>query len=87
MEGDSRRMWFKTKTYGWGWVPCTPEGWAVVGVGVAVFAAFIALAMVFAESPAWFLLFTALAFVAIGVMVYVSWRTGEKPRWRWGRGS
>jgi hypothetical protein len=33
------RLWFRTRSYGWGWSPVTVEGWLVLGVflvGVAV---------------------------------------------------
>lgn len=41
----NEKPWFKRRTFGWGWTPATPEGWAVVAVhalltlaGVAVLA-------------------------------------------------
>jgi len=25
----TQRLWFKARRYGWGWTPCSVEGWAV----------------------------------------------------------
>ena len=86
MTRDDRRIWFAAKKYGWGWTPCTAEGWAVVGVGIALFTACIVLAIAFVDTTAAFVIFLLLAMLVIGGIVYVGWRTGEKPGWRWGGG-
>jgi hypothetical protein len=39
---------------------------------------------VFAGSIALFVTFLVLAQASIAVLVFIAWRTGEKPRWRWG---
>jgi uncharacterized integral membrane protein len=84
MSAAPKRYWFKAKNYGWGWTPCTAEGWGVVTGGIAAFTLFLVLAILFADSLAVALLFGFLAALSIGVMVWISWKTGEKPRWRWG---
>lgn len=83
-DEQAPRYWFKEKRYGWGWTPCTAEGWGVVLAGVAAFTLFLVLAISFADSAALAVLFGALAVASIGVMILVSAKTGEKPHWRWG---
>ena len=88
MQGDEvlmdtkLRYWFPAKTYGWGWgLPATWEAWAV-------FAGYFALLIVGILwlpprlHPIGFVLFvTTLTSILVGVC----WRTGEPPRWRWGK--
>ncbi len=26
----NKKPWFRTKVYGWGWIPCSWEGWVVI---------------------------------------------------------
>ena len=38
METNSnKKLWFRRKLYGWGWTPCTWEGWLVILVWVIFF--------------------------------------------------
>jgi hypothetical protein len=55
-----------------------------VAIGIALFTACIVLAIAFVDTPAAFAGFLLLGMAVIGVMVYVSWRKGETPHWRWG---
>jgi hypothetical protein len=78
---DARKPWFRAKRFGWGWSwPLTWQGWLVFGMyavlvtgGVHLFAA--------KEDAA-----TLGAYVLLltGVLIAICWRTGERPRWRWG---
>jgi drug/metabolite transporter (DMT)-like permease len=79
-----RHHWFKAKKYGYGWTPATREGWAALAVALILFTIFLVLAMVSSENAVVFTVFMVLAFIPIAILIYVSWRTGEKPRWRWG---
>ncbi len=83
------KLWFKAKTYGWGWYPVSWEGWLVTGV----FAALAALPAPLLASLGFVndrtgLLFTLvfLLYIALitALLLWVCYRTGEKPRWRWG---
>jgi hypothetical protein len=82
------RYWFKRKTYGWGWQPATWQGWVSLLV-------FIAL-----EAGNWFvryepreasltdrdiLQFVAESWVLVILLIFLCIRTGETPRWQWGR--
>jgi hypothetical protein len=81
-QSDAKAYWFPAKTYGWGWgTPTTWQGWAVT----------LAYLVLLFGGIAWinpgqhvgaFLLYTALL---SALLVFICWRTGERPRWRWGK--
>jgi hypothetical protein len=78
----NKPYWFPAKTYGWGWgSPTTWQGWAVIGGYMLLLLAGLALV-----DPrvhiAGFLIYSALL---SGLFVYICWRTGEPPHWRWGK--
>ncbi len=77
----AKEIWFKNKAYGWGWTPCTWQGWSVTGVFV------VALTVVpgmvsksYGTNSVQFWL-SLLGLVA-GVFGICFWK-GEKPRWNW----
>ncbi len=88
-----KKLWFKAKEYGWGWYPCSWEGWLSLGIFIA-----------FVGSAYWYFLhpffglneknppgiqtalikFFASEVVAIGLFFVLGFKKGEKPSWRWG---
>jgi len=80
------RYWFKAKRYGWGWYPGTWQGWLVLGgylivtIGITFWWASGDEATVERTFP----LFLFSIALIIGTMIYVCYKTGEPPRWRWG---
>ena len=77
----NKEYWFKRKLYGWGWVPVTWQGWLVT-LALIIFVTFIAV--VFLTKGKLIEYFVSLIF-AIAVLMYIAYKTGEKPRWSWGR--
>lgn len=75
----TKKLWFKAKCFGWGWYPCSLEGWLVLLVWAILF-----VLSVIKMDHEWLknLLFI---FIITGILIWVCWKTGEKPRWRWGR--
>ncbi len=79
-----QKLWFKSKTYGWGWTPATWQGWTVL----AIYVGLVALSAVFLLQPAptpvrWIGYFSCIA-LATACLILVCYKTGEKPGWRWG---
>jgi hypothetical protein len=76
-----RRYWFPAKRYGWGWgLPCTWQGWAVLG-GYCVLLPFaIWLFPPHLNMPG----FVASVVGLSAGLVAICWATGEPPKWRWG---
>jgi len=73
--------WFPAKRYGWGWsIPTVWQGWAVLGVFVALVAAGTWLFPPRAAPVGYFAYVVVLCLLLTGVC----WLKGEPPRWRWG---
>lgn len=72
--------WFRAKRYGWGWTPCTWQGWATL----AAFATLLAAnALAFPPRTAFPAFIAGVAGLTV-LLVAVCWRKGEPLRWRWG---
>ena len=41
-QKPEKKLWFRAKCYGWGWYPCSWEGWLVI----LIWAIFFTLSMV-----------------------------------------
>lgn len=74
-----KKLWFKRKLYGWGWTPCSWEGWAVTLIWIA----FFVLAIKNFDHEG----FKNITFIilSIFVLIYICYKKGEKPRWQWGK--
>ncbi len=77
-------IWFKRKTYGWGWYPATWQGWLITAI-------YIALVLLFAltldeTSPPRELFFTfGIPVLLLSIaFIRLAYRMGEKPKWQWG---
>jgi len=75
---DKNKIWFRRKLYGWGWTPCTWEGWLVILLWVI----FFALAMSNMDHE-WLknLLFI---FLSVAILILICYKKGEKPKWQGG---
>ncbi|HQB50906.1 MAG TPA: 8-oxo-dGTP diphosphatase [bacterium] len=77
-----KKLWFKAKKYGYGWYPVTWEGWLTIAIYVLLLIGTGSFFPQYIERQpfvyfGWVILLTA-------VLIYVSYKTGEKARWRWG---
>lgn len=81
-------LWFRTKRYGYGWVPVNYKGWLVVVCYIVlnIDAALILLPVyrVTNEFTSAHWLFLSIVFVNTIIMLGICLLKGEKPRWRWG---
>jgi hypothetical protein len=81
-----QQLWFKAKLYGWGWYPATWQGWVVTLSYVALLIGLAVLREKNAPQPNTF--FDAYTFIMVILtitLIAICYRTGEKPRWRWGK--
>lgn len=75
------KVWFREKTYGWGWTPVTWQGWFVL----LVYSALLALSIMRFEinllaggrAVAEFLL---EIFIITGALIFICSKTGETPK-------
>lgn len=80
-----KKLWFRAKTYGWGWYPITWQGWTITGMYTALI---LALAFTINEDSTT----TEVAVMLIlplviltACFIRIAYKTGEKPEWRWGK--
>jgi hypothetical protein len=81
-----KKIWFKRKTYGFGWTPSTIEGWLTI----AVYAMLLVLifCILGKDSSSETQMITDHAFVVIvltALLIVVCYIKGETPRWQWGK--
>lgn len=83
----TKKMWFKSKRYGWGWTPSSWEGWAVLAlyiVGIIyIFDGLHASTPVSGDIVFFADVVSSLALTLL--LILVCYLTGEKPRFRWGK--
>lgn len=80
-QASSERLWFRRKTYGWGWTPATWEGWLTTLL--AVIAIFAAAYLIDPDQRP--LEFVGVMVIIVGLLLLVSYRKGERPGWSGGR--
>ena len=83
-----KKLWFKNKTYGYGWVPCSWQGWLCLGI----FLAFNILNFLRIDSHSHSVSDTLINFVppfllTIILLIVIAIKKGERPRWHWGEES
>jgi hypothetical protein len=77
---DKRQPWFRAKKYGWGWSwPLRWQGWLVIAVYCAL-STFGAWRFTHTHDLALVPAFALITLLLLGIC----WKTGERPRWRWG---
>jgi len=81
-----QKLWFAAKTYGWGWTPCSWEGWLITIAAAASIGMNVAAASNKPSLTPWevFTFSILPTWVTIMLLIIICYLTGEKPRWRWG---
>jgi len=84
----NKRLWFKAKRYGWGWYPCSKEGWLVLLVYVGIFVSaqiYFMRHVLNTHSASGAVLYFMFVVVLTLALIRICYTKGEKPRWRWGK--
>lgn len=89
MEVDKKekkeKLWFRAKTYGWGWYPSSKEGWHLLLAYFAIATGFIVWSEITENGGN--KISTVISSIAVLVLtaalVYVCYKKCEKPEWRW----
>jgi hypothetical protein len=79
------KLWFKAKTYGYGWYACSWEGWAVILIYLAVVIGLIFVLKVGTLGQTGMIEYFVSVAAATAILIYVCFKKGERPRWRWGK--
>lgn len=74
----ANNLWFKRKTYGYGWTPATWQGWAVIIIWLISF--YFVITGINSE-----LVKLVSILILTGILIFVSYKKGEKPKWQWGK--
>jgi len=83
---NSSKIWFRRKIYGWGWCPCTWQGWLFLLAWVGLFVRLFILTDKASHSISDFLIGMIVPVAMLFIILFlVCYGKGEKPRWSWGR--
>lgn len=81
-----KTLWFRNKTYGWGWYPASWQGWVVLAVFILMLLVnALGLITTPEPTPSMLVWFFVREIVLIALVIVICYRTGEKPRWQWGK--
>lgn len=76
----NNKLWFKAKTYGWGWCPTSWQGFLITLISILVFIFFWRNIMQGKN----ILINFIVIIIDFTVLLLVCYKKGEKPQWRWG---
>jgi len=80
-----KKIWFKAKHYGWGWYPCTWQGWLVLLIWLIVLFTIVGTLDKDNSSVTEVVIpYLIKIFIIVSVLIYICYKKGEKPGWRWG---
>jgi hypothetical protein len=84
METNSN-LWFKAKKYGWGWTPCSWQGWTALGVYIiAILYEFFAIDMNSHSVSDTLINFIPTVIIFTIILIAICYIKGDKPEWHWG---
>ena len=78
-----KTLWFKRKTYGWGWTPCTWQGWGIT-IAYAVILIVLSSFVDWNNEKEIMLMFVLPLVFLTAAFIGIAYKTGEQPRWQWG---
>jgi hypothetical protein len=82
IKNNPKGYWFKRKLYGWGWVPAKWQGWIVILIWAILF---IFSMIMIEENDHEIGKNIAVILVITGLLIWVCYKKGEKPKWSWGK--
>ena len=85
-DSNNKRLWFKRKTYGYGWTPSSLEGWLVtLGYVLVIVYDFRRIDAISHSASDTLLPFFIDFIIATSIFVFICYKKGEKPKWQWGK--
>ncbi len=79
------KLWFKRKTYGWGWTPVTWQGWGVLTVFLIAIVKLSLRITPRASVTEVMFTFVIPELALVTILLWICYKKGEKPRWQWGK--
>ena len=84
IKDNPNGYWFRAKWYGWGWTPARWQGWLVLTVFIFLLVRnslrIDELSHSVSDTLRPFFIQTVVMILAL---IWVCWKTGERPRWQW----
>lgn len=81
---ENKKLWFKAKSYGYGWTPSTWQGWAVLGLFILSVIVHTYNATSIAKSAKDIVLGINIPIIIdVTFLIIICYLTGEKAKWRW----
>lgn len=81
-----KKLWFRNKTYGYGWYPASWEGWLTIAIYLTTVILTIPIIQSVTNTRTMFaVIFTPTISIATAILLFVAYKKGEKPEWRWGK--
>ena len=83
---SKKEIWFKAKTYGYGWYPSMWQGWLILFI--FILAEILTFAIIDKNSHSAsdtlrpFIIFSIIYIV---ILISICIKKGEKAKWRWGK--
>lgn len=81
---SNKKLWFKRKTYGWGWTPCTWQGWVAVFIYVLCIALFVSWLTPTDTIKQVIVKFILPLSIITLAFIELAYKKGETPKWQWG---
>lgn len=79
-----QKLWFKAKSFGWGWYPVTWQGWVATLVYVLLLTSTITKIQETSTVKEVIIDFFIPCVLSSSLFFMLAWKTGERPTWRWG---
>lgn len=84
MTEATKKLWFRAKSFGWGWVPISWQGWLVTLVYVLVLVwPVLRLDPKVHSANDFFANYVIIFIPATILLLLICYTKGETPKWRW----
>ena len=84
IKDNPKGWWFRAKLYGWGWTPARWRGWAVLLAWLLIFTLNMLRFDLRDDSAAAVVEFFIETAILVAALIFICYKTGERPRWQWG---
>ncbi len=85
MEVKDKNIWFKRKSYGWGWTPVSWQGWVVLFIYVLLMISFSYINHTELPDGNLFVGFVFPFVIFTSILILICYKKGESPIWQWGK--
>ncbi len=82
---QTKKLWFKRKKYGWGWIPVSWEGWMTLSFYLILVLSLLRSVDIAQGSTKDILInFLPRIIILTAILIVICYKKGETPKWTWG---